>query len=88
MKDGVPQHRMLAVKIGASRQVVIPKRAYAALGLAVGDYLEVVVRGDSLVMTPKTLVDKSTITLASSEPTIAEVTNGNQGKGEKEDVES
>ena len=78
---------MLAVKIGASRQVVIPKRAYAALGLAVGDYLEVVVHGDSLVMTPKTLVDKRTTMLAPSEPTIAEVTNGNESKGEKDDLE-
>lgn len=50
---------MLAVKIGTSRQIVIPKAAYAALGLAVGDYLEVAVEGDRLVLTPKTLVDKS-----------------------------
>ena len=36
---------MLAVKVGTSRQIVIPKAAYDALGLAVGDYLEVVVEG-------------------------------------------
>jgi len=48
----------MAVKIGASRQIIIPKKAYAALGLAAGDYLEVVVMADTLVMTPKTLVDK------------------------------
>ncbi len=31
---------MPAVKIGASRQVVIPKRIYDQLGLTPGDYLE------------------------------------------------
>ena len=50
---------MLAVKIGVSRQIVIPKKAYDALGLAAGDYLEVAVERDALVMTPKTLIDKS-----------------------------
>ena len=49
---------MMTVKIGTSRQIIIPKKAYAALGLAAGDYLEVVVQGDTLVMIPKTLVDK------------------------------
>jgi len=50
---------VLAVKVGTSRQIVIPKAAYAALGLAVGDYLEVVVEGERLVLTPKTLVSKA-----------------------------
>ena len=49
---------MMTVKIGTSRQIIIPKKAYAQLGLAAGDYLEVVVHGDTLVMIPKTLVDK------------------------------
>jgi AbrB family looped-hinge helix DNA binding protein len=49
---------MTAVKVGASRQIIIPKKAYEALGLATGDYLDVTVRDGSLVMTPKTLVDK------------------------------
>src|SRR5688500_2341403 len=33
--------RMSAVKIGASRQVIIPKKVYDELGLAAGDYLDV-----------------------------------------------
>lgn len=49
---------MPAVKIGASRQVVIPKRIYDQLGLAPGDYLEVELRDGRLTFTPKTLVDK------------------------------
>ena len=49
---------MAAVKIGASRQIIIPKKAYEALGLAAGDYLDVTVKDGSLCMSPKTLVDK------------------------------
>jgi AbrB family looped-hinge helix DNA binding protein len=48
----------LAVKIGVSRQVVIPKRLHDRLGLAPGDYLEVELEGDHLVMTPKALIEK------------------------------
>lgn len=49
---------MSAVKIGASRQVIIPKKVYEELGLAAGDYLDVQVRDGNLLMSPKTLVDK------------------------------
>ncbi len=49
---------MAAVKIGASRQVIIPKRVYEELGLATGDYLDVTVQDGGLLMSPKTLVDK------------------------------
>ncbi|MBI4382293.1 MAG: AbrB/MazE/SpoVT family DNA-binding domain-containing protein [candidate division NC10 bacterium] len=49
---------MPAVKIGVSRQVVIPKNVHDQLGLAPGDYLEVEVRAGKVVLTPKTLVDK------------------------------
>ncbi len=46
------------VKIGRSRQVVIPKRLHDALGLTPGDYLDVELKQGKVVMTPKTLVDK------------------------------
>ncbi len=49
---------MSAVKIGASRQVIIPKKVYEMLGLSTGDYLDVTVKDGSLLMSPKTLVDK------------------------------
>ena len=49
---------MTAVKIGASRQVIIPKKIYEQLGLATGDYLDVTVQDGGLLMSPKTLVDK------------------------------
>ena len=49
---------MPAVKIGASRQVVIPKKLYERLGLVPGDYLEVELEDDRLVLTPKMLVEK------------------------------
>ena len=47
-----------AVKIGTSRQVVIPKKFHDQLGLTPGDYLEVELQAGRVVMTPKTLVDK------------------------------
>src|SRR3989338_7344231 len=49
---------MAAVKIGASRQVVIPKKIHDQLGLAHGDYLEVELERGKVVMTPKALVEK------------------------------
>lgn len=50
---------MPAVKIGVSRQVVIPKKLHDELGLTPGDYLEVELERGKLVLTPKTLVDKT-----------------------------
>ncbi|MBD3299563.1 MAG: AbrB/MazE/SpoVT family DNA-binding domain-containing protein [candidate division Zixibacteria bacterium] len=50
--------KMAAVKVGVSRQVVIPKKLYDELGLTPGDYLEVERDGEKLVLTPKTLIEK------------------------------
>ena len=50
---------MPTVKLGASRQIVIPKKLYDDLELAAGDYLEVeLYEGRKLLVTPKALVDK------------------------------
>ena len=49
---------MSAVKIGASRQVAIPKKIHKELHLRAGDYLEIEIRNGTLVLTPKALVDK------------------------------
>jgi AbrB family looped-hinge helix DNA binding protein len=46
------------VKLGVSRQVVIPKQLHDRLGLKPGDFLEVEEREGKVVMTPKTLVDR------------------------------
>ena len=46
------------VKLGVSRQVVIPKRIWHALKLRPGEYMQVQQHGAGLVLTPKTLVDK------------------------------
>ena len=45
------------VKLGVSRQVVIPKKLHGRLGLKPGDYLEVEEQQGRVVMTPKTLID-------------------------------
>ncbi len=45
------------VKLGVSRQVVIPKKLHDRLGLKPGDYLEVEELQGKVVMTPKTLID-------------------------------
>ena len=49
---------MSAVKIGASRQIVIPKKVYDELGLQPGDYMEVEKNGNHLILTPKQLIEK------------------------------
>ncbi len=49
---------MRAVKVGVSRQVAIPKEIHDQLGLSPGDYLEVEVRDNRIILTPKELVDK------------------------------
>ncbi|HEX9637265.1 MAG TPA: AbrB/MazE/SpoVT family DNA-binding domain-containing protein [Acidobacteriota bacterium] len=49
---------MAAVKVGTSRQVVIPKQLFSELGLSPGDYVEIEREKDRLVLTPKTLIDK------------------------------
>ena len=49
---------MSAVKVGVSRQVAIPKKVHDQLGLSAGDYLEVEVKGNQIILTPKQLVDK------------------------------
>ena len=45
------------VKLGVSRQIVIPKKLHDRLGLKPGDYLEVEEEQGRVVMTPKTLID-------------------------------
>ena len=49
---------MSIVKIGVSRQVAIPKKLHDRLGLAPGDYLQVELEGDRLILTPKALIEK------------------------------
>ncbi len=46
------------MKLGVSRQVVIPKKLHDRLGLKAGDYLEVSLERDRLVFAPKALIDK------------------------------
>ena len=46
------------VKLGVTRQVVIPKTIHDRLGLRPGDYLQVEIAEGRVVFTPKTLVDK------------------------------
>jgi AbrB family looped-hinge helix DNA binding protein len=59
MKIQSKTSRSLAVvKIGVSRQVAIPKKLHDQLGLAPGDYLQVEVEGDRLILTPKALIEK------------------------------
>jgi len=49
---------MPTVKIGVTRQIAIRKKLYEKLGLVPGDYLEVELEDDRLVLTPKMLVEK------------------------------
>jgi AbrB family looped-hinge helix DNA binding protein len=58
MKTQTKSSRRIAVKIGVSRQVVIPKRIHDRLGLVPGDYLQVELKGDKVIMTPQAFVAK------------------------------
>jgi AbrB family looped-hinge helix DNA binding protein len=59
MKQQTRKTRLTAVvKIGVSRQVAIPKRIHDQLGLEPGDYLEMQLEGDRVVLTPKALIEK------------------------------
>ena len=46
------------VKIGTSRQVAIPKKIYEQLHLGAGDYLEVEIKKDHIVLTPQVFIEK------------------------------
>jgi len=46
------------VKVGISRQVAIPKRVYDQLRLDAGDYLEVEIEKDHIVLTPQVFIEK------------------------------
>jgi len=59
MKIQSKRSRLTAVvKIGVSRQVAIPKKLHDQLGLSPGDYLQVELEGDRLILTPKALIEK------------------------------
>lgn len=53
-----PKRYSAVVKIGVSRQVAIPKKLHDQLGLEPGDYLQMELEGDRLVLTPQALVEK------------------------------
>jgi len=48
----------MAVRLGAAREVVIPRRFREELGIAPGDYLEISVERGRLVLTPKAVLEK------------------------------
>jgi AbrB family looped-hinge helix DNA binding protein len=50
--------RRINVKVGVSRQVAIPKRIHDQLGLVPGDYLQVELKGDKVVMTPQAMIER------------------------------
>jgi AbrB family looped-hinge helix DNA binding protein len=58
MKTQAKSSQRIAVKIGVSRQVVIPKRIHDRLGLVPGDYLQVELKGDKVIMTPQAMIEK------------------------------
>ena len=50
--------RPLLARVGASRQVAIPKKLHDELGLTAGDIVEVERKGNQIILTPKDLVEK------------------------------
>lgn len=48
---------MPVVKIRTNRQVTIPKKIFETLGLREGDFIEITVKKDHLLLEPKRLMD-------------------------------
>lgn len=48
----------MRVKVGTNRQLAIPKALFDALRLSAGDYLDVRITEDTLVLTPQEFVDR------------------------------
>ena len=68
----IQQRLMTISRIGQRRQVVIPKRAFEALQLREGDFVEVTVEHGRLALQPKRLVDVSDILTESEAATVRE----------------
>ena len=49
---------MATTKIGPKHQVTIPKEVFVRLGLDAGDYLEVAVKENQILMLPQKLIPK------------------------------
>ncbi len=49
---------MTLSRVGPKHQITIPREAFEPLGLQPGDYLEVQVRGDALVLVPQKLIPR------------------------------
>jgi AbrB family looped-hinge helix DNA binding protein len=58
---------MPTVKVKENFQVTIPAALRAAAGLAIGDYLEVVLEGRSIVLKPKTITNGNGVEAAIQE---------------------
>ena len=56
---GVDAVAATITKITRNGQVTLPASARRALHVREGDYVEVRIAGDSIVLTPKKLIDKS-----------------------------
>ena len=48
----------MRVKVGTNRQLAIPKALFDTLKLSPGDYLDVRIKEDALVLTPQEFVDR------------------------------
>jgi bifunctional DNA-binding transcriptional regulator/antitoxin component of YhaV-PrlF toxin-antitoxin module len=48
---------MSLVKLGKRRLVVIPQEYCDQLGIEIGDFFEILIEGEKLVMVPKKVVD-------------------------------
>ena len=58
LQQGRRERTMPVVKVMERRQVVIPKKIFEELGLAIGDYLEAKIQNGKIVYVPKKLVDR------------------------------
>ncbi|MCI0533061.1 AbrB/MazE/SpoVT family DNA-binding domain-containing protein [bacterium] len=57
-QKGKLAQKLPKVKIGRSRQVAIPKKLYDSLRLVPGDYMEIKLIENHLILTPHTFIEK------------------------------
>lgn len=71
---------MAITKVGPKYQVTIPKATRKAVGLDVGDFVDAIPRGNSILLRPKTVVDKHPVIDARLREAEADIKAGRVSK--------
>lgn len=59
MEETMGVHQVALTKVAARGRITLPAAVRQAANIEEGDFIEIRVEGDSLILTPKKLIDKS-----------------------------